>query len=113
MRHLHNRKVPIPLYNLNDLTKIEILQNLAQDFLLKYQNIEKCPVFSLNGLSIKEMSKIAVMQNESIRKEFKTSHKKTFLRYRKSYNELITKSNIHYQDVELKITDKLFKLINS
>lgn len=114
MKHLHNRKEPINIYTPKDLFNFEIMQQLGEDLLNKYNTIEKRPFMSFNGLSTGELNIIASMQNELIREQLKKEHPKTYKRYKTQYKELTSGINSeYYQQVETKIQNKITNLINT
>lgn len=113
MRHLHKRKGSIYLISPKDLFNFEVLQQLSNDLLMKYQKIIKRPAIDLNGLSIKKLNIIASMQNSEIRDQIRKSHNKSYKRYMQDFEALSRNGNDHYFEVEDKIKSKISELLNN
>lgn len=112
MRHLHNRKEPIRIYEPKDIFKVEVMYQLCEDLLTKYRTIIKRPLMTLEGLSTHELNIIATMQNDFVRAHLKKEHPKTYKRYKQQFAELTTGKNAdYYNDVESKVKTKFVELI--
>jgi hypothetical protein len=113
MRHLKVRKEPININTTKDLFNKDILNQLGLDLLNTYRKIEMKQIMNLEQIDIKDLAKLAMMQNSDIRDVLKRKHNKSYKRYKERFKELSNELNgDYYSSVEVKLANKINELIN-
>ncbi len=106
MKHLYNRKHPIPIFQAYDLTRPDIMRQLGCDFIQTYQQIEKSNDMNLYGLTIHELNVVASMQNKNVREHLRQENNRTYKKYRTEFKKM--KNELQFDSgIEQKIIEKV------
>jgi len=114
MKHLLKRKNPINIYTVADMLDYENFQYLMNDLLVKYNTIEKEPLYDFSSLNKKERLIVCMLGFGQARTFLQKKEKYTYKRYLSKIKTINKEACLGYSQVtESLLVKKAIQLLNS